>query len=279
MNTKRSSLRGGDGRPGSTGFTLMELLAVIAIIGILSALLLPAISRAKAASRATLCKNHLSQIGRAMAMYVGDYQRYPKLDETEWLGPGQGGRVKTWADALYPQAPLEWTNVSWHCPSYIANGGLVCQKVIPPGGLRGSPPISTSYAYNAVGMVRGDAWPKLGLGRWDWNLTGESAVQAPSEMYVVADARAYRYAGTDRMIGLPMMQAWLGPGGTPGFLFGGETEPPHSKGYDMLFGDAHAALVKRKDYLCPPRTAHNWNRDNQPHPELWAPRSQWAAQN
>src|SRR5437762_12301414 len=114
MNTKRSSLRGGD---GSTGFTLIELLAVIAIIGILSALLLPAISRAKAASRATVCKNHLSQIGRAMAMYVGDYQRYPKLDETEWLGPGQGGRVKTWADGLYPKGSAGgWTNVSWHCP-------------------------------------------------------------------------------------------------------------------------------------------------------------------
>jgi len=110
MNTKRSSLEGGDGRFGSIGFTLMELLAVIAIIGILSALLLPAISRAKAASRAIVCKNHLSQIGRAMAMFVGDYQRYPKLDETEWLGPGQGSRVKTWADRLYPQSPLEWTN-------------------------------------------------------------------------------------------------------------------------------------------------------------------------
>ena len=28
-------------------------------------------------------------------------------------------------------------------------------------------------------------------------------------------------------------------------------------------------------YLYPPRTAHNWNRDNQPHPETWAPTTQW----
>ncbi len=154
---------------------------------------------------------------------------------------------------LYPQAPLEWTNVSWHCPSYIANGGLVLQKVIPPSRLRGLPPISTSYAYNAVGMVRGDAWPKLGLGRWEWNLTVESAVQAPSEMYVVADAGAYRYAGADGMIGRPAMEAWLGPGGTQGFLFGGETAPPHSQGYNILFGDEHVSLVKRSDYLFPRR--------------------------
>ena len=254
------------------------MLVVVAIVTLLAAILLPTLSKAKAQARSTACKNHLSQIGRAMAMYVGDFERYPPLDETESLGPGQGARVKTWADRLYLQAPLRWTNVSWHCPSYIANGGLVFQTVIPSSGLRGPPPISTSYAYNADGMVRGDAWPKLGLGRWDWSLTGESAVQAPSEMYVVADARAYRYAGNERMTGRPVMQAWLGPGGTPGFQLGGETEPPHSEGYNILFGDGRAALVKRKDYLFPPRTANKWNRDNQPHPELWAPRSQWAVQ-
>jgi hypothetical protein len=31
--------------------------------------------------------------------------------------------------------------------------------------------------------------------------------------------------------------------------------------------------VKRSDYLFPPRTARNWNRDNQPHEEVWAPRN------
>ena len=278
MNTNRSILRRADRCPRSVGFTLIEMLVVIAIIMLLAAMLLPTLSKAKAQARATACKNHLSQIGRAMMTYVGDSQRYPKLDETEWFGPGQGGRIKTWADRLYPQAPLAWTNASWHCPSYIANGGLVLQKVIPPSGLRGLPAISTSYAYNANGMVRGDAWPKLGLGRWDWNIVGESAIQAPSEMYVVADARAYKYADADGMIGLPAMEAWLGPGGTPGLLFGGETAPPHSQGYNILFGDEHVSLVKRSDYLYPPRSAHNWNRDNQPHPEVWAPKNQWAVQ-
>ncbi len=58
-----------------------------------------------------------------------------------------------------------------------------------------------------------------------------------------------------------------------------EAAPPHSQGYNLLFNDAHVALVKRKDYLYPPRTAHHWNRDNQPHPELWSPTSHWAVQN
>ena len=57
-----------------------------------------------------------------------------------------------------------------------------------------------------------------------------------------------------------------------------ETAPPHGPGYNMLFVDGHAALVNRSDYLYPPRTAHNWDRDNQPHPEAWAPRSEWVVE-
>jgi prepilin-type processing-associated H-X9-DG protein len=57
-----------------------------------------------------------------------------------------------------------------------------------------------------------------------------------------------------------------------------ELDPPHAQGYNMLFCDGHALLVKQKDYFFPPRTAHNWNRDNQPHEEAWAPRSWWGVQ-
>jgi hypothetical protein len=46
----------------------------------------------------------------------------------------------------------------------------------------------------------------------------------------------------------------------------------------MLFCDGHVLLVKQKDYFFPRRTAHNWNRDNQPHPEAWAPTDEWAVQ-
>jgi prepilin-type N-terminal cleavage/methylation domain-containing protein len=73
-------------RAGRAGFTLIELLVVIAIIAILAAMLLPALSRAKAKAKQISCLNNLQQMGLATTLYVGDYQYYPGC---EWLTGGK----------------------------------------------------------------------------------------------------------------------------------------------------------------------------------------------
>ncbi len=78
MPAEISPAAGKELRPKQSGaFTLTELLVVLAIIAILAGVLLPVLSKAKAQGQSAVCKNHLSQIGRAMQMYVSDSHRYP----------------------------------------------------------------------------------------------------------------------------------------------------------------------------------------------------------
>jgi prepilin-type N-terminal cleavage/methylation domain-containing protein len=255
------------------GFTLLELLVVIGIIGILAALLLPALSTAKAYAHSTSCKNHLRQMGVTLKMYVEEHRnRYPY-----YLGPpgpacgdaaypgSPGGRGKGcvfWSSKLFPYYPLNWTNTALHCPAYKGAIAGPPARVLDNGVVRFG-----SYGYNVHGTGTEDYTKYFfGLGpviTWRIPPVSEAQIKVPSEMLAIGDSQ-FLNAGAN---GFPGGQDTLFLN-LPWFPF----DPArYGKTYTQLWCDGHVAAMSPWVLFNRTNSAALWNSDHQPHPELWNP--------
>lgn len=240
----------------ASGFTLVELLVVVGIIAVLAGMLMPALSKARAAAKGAVCQNHLRQIGMAILAYAHNHggslpatagaSRNPNYQLLGLPVPWAPGKVFAhtndtsanavpFADLQLPELLQPYVNEPeiWFCPMTPLDVPAHNAPLADAAGEWTYRRIGTTYRYNLFtqqyNIPGGTQIPGKILG----GRSIDSVTRPCCAVIVFEDPSASHGLETGNPASPPALEAWL--------------ELPHSGGIHALCSDGHVKWVPVND--------------------------------
>jgi prepilin-type N-terminal cleavage/methylation domain-containing protein len=260
--------------PQRRGFTLIELLVVIAIIAILAALLLPALSQARAKALRAKCMNNLRQLAITWETYSTDSMG--DLVPNGYGNTADLGSTRLWVQGATHKVgdePQDFTDPAYLIsPEHAAFADYLRSAAIykcpADQSMVGDLPKTRSYGLNsAMNWTKPDGGGDFNLDPSYVNFKKSSHVASagPSDMLLFVDCAPNWICHSAFAISMSALYYHLpstehGPVGVVSFSDGHVETHRWVESY--TFTTAHAPFVTHLNFMFSPNQDLNWLREH-----------------